>query len=288
MNRVLAILCALILAVLAYALLRPRPAAPASASADTAAETPGLESNPIYALRQRDTNGATEYLVRNLIGGPIQVRCDLEEADNARTDPPMPRNLVVPGFTEQYLASFQLVDPAKGSGKGAVGCVAMIGDPRAHPAENTRYALPFAAGTKFRLAQGFGGRFSHADAENRYALDLEVPEGTPVLAARAGVVMQVEEDFRAHGTDARYADRANFVRVLHEDGSMALYAHLAPSSLLRRPGDHVSVGQLVGKSGNTGFSTGPHLHFCVQRNAGLALVSIPFQVDGVDLATARD
>ena len=121
-----------------------------------------------------------------------------------------------------------------------------------------------------------------------YALDFGVAEGTPVLAARAGVVMQVEENFRAHGLDPRFADRANFVRVLHEDGSMALYAHLAPASLLARPGDRVVVGQMVGKSGNTGLSTGPHLHFAIQRNPGMSLVSIPFAMQGVDPASARD
>jgi murein DD-endopeptidase MepM/ murein hydrolase activator NlpD len=164
----------------------------------------------------------------------------------------------------------------------------MIGDPNAHPPEGVQYALPLPAGTRYELEQGFGGKFSHNDAENHYALDFAVPEGTPVLAARAGVVMQVEEGFRAHGTDPRFGDRANYVRVLHDDGSMAVYAHLAPASMLRRPGDHVVVGQLVGKSGNTGFSTGPHLHFSVQRNAGMSLVSMPFSVAGVDPAAARD
>ena len=288
MNRFLLPIAALLLALAAYALLRPHRAPPARATDATRPETPGLHTQPIHSMRLRDTSGASEYLVLNLVDGPIEVRCELQDAVNARTDPPLPRRLVLPARSERLVATFQVVDPSLPRASGAIACRSMVGDPNAHPAENTQYALPFAAGTKYRLEQGFGGRFSHDDAENRYALDFGVPEGTPVLAARAGVVMQVEENFHSHGTDRRFADRANYVRVLHEDGSMAVYAHLAPESMLRRPGDHVVVGQLVGKSGNTGLSTGPHLHFCVQRNAGLALVSIPFSVAGVDPADARD
>jgi len=231
---------------------------------------------------------AIPLVIKALIDGPIEVRCKLQQAHNARTDPPLPRRLVLPARSERLLATMEVIDPADPQASGQIACNAMIGDPDSHPPENTQYALPFPAGTKYTLEQGFGGQFSHNDPENHYALDFGVPEGTAVLAARAGVVMQVEEDFRAHGTDPRYGDRANYVRVLHDDGSMAIYAHLAPESMLRLPGDHVVVGQLVGKSGNTGLSTGPHLHFSVQRNAGMALVSIPFSVAGVDPATARD
>jgi murein DD-endopeptidase MepM/ murein hydrolase activator NlpD len=239
-------------------------------------------------MRSRDTSGTTEYLVRNLVEGPIEVLCTLERSDNARVDPPLPRKLVLGAREERLLGTMEPVDPGKDHAAGSIACRAMIGDPNAHPTEGVQYALPFPAGTRYELEQGFGGKFSHNDAENHYALDFAVPEGTPVLAARAGVVMQVEEGFRAHGTDPRFGDRANYVRVLHDDGSMAVYAHLAPASMLRRPGDHVVVGQLVGKSGNTGFSTGPHLHFSVQRNAGMSLVSMPFSVAGVDPAAARD
>ena len=287
MNRPTLLIALLLLAVLALVFARSRrvePAAPAS----TQVERPGLESHPIHALRDRDTGGAHEYLVSNLIAGPIEVRCTLESSENMRPDPPLPRRLVVPAQVERVVTELHPIDQSKRSG-ASLACDAMIGDPNAHPAEGYRYASPFAPGTRFRLDQGFGGRYSHSDAENRYALDFGVPEGTPVLAARAGVVMQVEDDFRASGTDAaRFGDRANYVRVLHDDGSMALYAHLAPASLLRRPGDRVVVGQLVGKSGNTGFSTGPHLHFSVQRNSGMALQAIPFEVAGVDPASARN
>src|SRR5205085_14537 len=78
----------LLVAAFAFVLLRPHAAAPlATAAADSISEAPGLETEPIHELRQRDINGPTEYLVRNLIAGPIEVQCTLENADNATTDP---------------------------------------------------------------------------------------------------------------------------------------------------------------------------------------------------------
>ena len=287
MNRPTLLIAILLLAALALVVARTRRTSDA-APARVAPERPGLQAHPIHALRDRDIGGSHEYLVSNLTAGPIEVRCVLKSGENVRSDPPLPRQLVVAARAERLVTELHPTDPGRPSA-AAVACEAMIGDPNARPADGFRYALPFAAGTRYSLDQGFGGRFSHGDDENRYALDFGVPEGTPVLAARAGVVTQVEDDFRASGTDAaRYGDRANYVRVLHDDGSMALYAHLAPASLLRRPGDRVVVGQLVGKSGNTGFSTGPHLHFSIQRNAGMALRAIPFEVAGVDPRAARN
>ena len=88
-----------------------------------------------------------------------------------------------------------------------------------------------------RIDQGFEGSFSHADEENRYALDFAADAGTPVLAARAGTVMQVEAGFGAAGLAyGEFAKRANFIRILHDDGSMALYAHLAADGVLVRQG----------------------------------------------------
>ena len=61
---------------------------------------------------------------------------------------------------------------------------------------------------------------------------------------------------------------------------MAVYAHLQPGGVLVRTGQRVRRGQPIGLSGNTGFSSGPHLHFVVQVNRGMRLESIPFRMFG--------
>jgi murein DD-endopeptidase MepM/ murein hydrolase activator NlpD len=91
--------------------------------------------------------------------------------------------------------------------------------------------------------------------------------------------MQVQTQFHGHGLDAAHdAGRANFIRILHADGSMAVYAHLAEHGALVRQGQPVETGQRIGLSGNTGYSTAPHLHFAVQVNRGGQLTSIPFRL----------
>src|SRR5262245_10350933 len=117
MNRLLLFIIALALAVVGYGLLRPRPETPPTKAAD-APEAPGLKTRPIHELRLRDTSGASEYLVRNLVDGPIEVRCELTDADNARTDPPLPRRLVLPARSERLLATFQVVDENKAHASG--------------------------------------------------------------------------------------------------------------------------------------------------------------------------
>ncbi len=148
--------------------------------------------------------------------------------------------------------------------------------------DDFRYVVPFAHGEKRRLSQGFGGRFSHY-GENEYAIDFEMPEGTPVFAAREGIVAEVKDDSRAGGTSASYADDANYILVMHEDGSFANYAHLRHGGADVEPGDRVSEGQLVGYSGNTGRSSGPHLHFDVRIPTREGrMQSIPFLLRGPD------
>ena len=134
------------------------------------------------------------------------------------------------------------------------------------------YALPWRGGP-FHISQGAGGDYSHTSPKGRYALDVAMPQGTPIVAARAGTVLETRNSQIGHFPNPA----GNFVRILHDDGTHSAYLHLKRGSVAVKPGQAVSTGTLLGRSGNTGHSTGPHLHFVVQKPYGDSMVSIPFR-----------
>ncbi|MEB2644501.1 M23 family metallopeptidase [Pseudomonas canadensis] len=144
--------------------------------------------------------------------------------------------------------------------------------PARYPPQAYRYPLPWRGGP-FRLTQGPNGTFSHTDSKSRYAMDIAMPEGTPIIAARSGVVVKTENAQTGRGSDAS----GNFVRVRHDDGTEGVYLHLKQGSVSVRVGQRVAVGSPLALSGNTGNSSGPHLHFVVQRATEAGLVSIPYE-----------
>jgi murein DD-endopeptidase MepM/ murein hydrolase activator NlpD len=123
------------------------------------------------------------------------------------------------------------------------------------------YDLPYKAGTKYRVVQGYGGRFSHS---HKAALDFYMPEGTPVHAAGAGVIYSFKDDSNEGGPFPKYEKRANYIIIKHEDGSYGCYWHLQQNGVVVKKGT-VAKGQLIGYSGRTGFVLRPHLHFAVKR-----------------------
>lgn len=139
-----------------------------------------------------------------------------------------------------------------------------FGDPEASPDE-TEYDLPFARGMKFKCIQSFNGKFSHNIEASRYAVDFKMPIGTAIHAARSGVVLYTKEDSNEGGNDReKFIDKANKIMILHDDGTIGNYVHLMQNGSEVEPGERVETGQLIGYSGNTGFTTTPHLHFVVR------------------------
>jgi murein DD-endopeptidase MepM/ murein hydrolase activator NlpD len=120
------------------------------------------------------------------------------------------------------------------------------------------YRLPFAKGKKVFLIQGYESAFSHKGYK---ALDFKVKTGTPVYAARDGVVTAVRSDSDEGGLKQENLADGNYIFVLHADGSQAQYWHFKLHGVLVKEGDKITTGQLIGYAGNTGYSAFPHLHF---------------------------
>ena len=226
---------------------------------------------------ERDETGSLAF-ADNATGGPVEVLLKFTKSVNTRGEPELPARAIVPANGSVLVA--RLVPATPAVAEFGLSMEAVPGDPRAKP-QDVDYGLPLPR-TSVQVHQGFGGSFSHTDPQNRYAIDFGVKQGTTIVAARGGVVMQVESDFDKAGLDLeKYGGRANYVRILHDDGTMGLYAHLRPEGVLVRVGQRVRQGQQIGLSGNTGFTSGPHLHFAVQVNRGMNLLSIPFRMPGV-------
>jgi len=152
---------------------------------------------------------------------------------------------------------------------------AALGSPEAAHNPTRPYRAPFSVGTTFRVSQAYPDHVTHLTPDSAYAVDIAMPDGTAVYAARAGTVINVRHDSFRGGTAAAMADQANLIEILHDDGTIAVYGHLHWDSIRVRIGQHVALGEYIADSGSTGFSSGPHLHFAVWRNAGSADVSVP-------------
>src|SRR5215218_4837736 len=126
---------------------------------------------------------------------------------------------------------------------------------------DTSYVLPYTLGTTHRVWRTLEHDVPGNGHVGRWAIDFEMPIGTPVVAARAGIVVAARDSFADdNGLDLH----ENFVFVQHTDGTVARYLHLTRGGALARVGDRVRQGQVIARSGNSGQSAGPHLHFDVQ------------------------
>lgn len=129
--------------------------------------------------------------------------------------------------------------------------------------QDARYRLPWQTG-RYKVLQSWGGMFSHDEPFSFYAVDFAMPEGTVVTAARAGRVVAMKMDSTKGCAFARCAGDANYLVLEHSDKTLGEYFHLQPGSALVRIGQWAEVGTPLAHSGNTGFSTEPHLHFVVK------------------------
>jgi len=124
------------------------------------------------------------------------------------------------------------------------------------------YRLPYASGTSYRISQGYNGTATHK-GRSQYAIDFAMPVGTKIFAVREGIVVQTKSNSNIGGYEKKFSAHGNHVTILHSDGTFATYYHLKHHGVLVKVGQRVNRGYPIGYSGNTGYTSGPHLHLSI-------------------------
>lgn len=141
--------------------------------------------------------------------------------------------------------------------------------------DNSIYVLPYEVNETYLMSQGNCGWITHVPrclsispngvrklcGDLRYSYDFDIPIGNKIVAARSGIVYDLQEYF---SNNDHNNGRENYVSIQHEDGTIAAYGHLSPDGVLVEKGESVTQGQIIAIAGNSGYTGGnPHLHFHV-------------------------
>jgi murein DD-endopeptidase MepM/ murein hydrolase activator NlpD len=248
----------------------------------------GQEKLAVKVITQREGQ-ATHFYVENRELCEVTMTFDVA-CSNLRSDRPLPYTATFsPGKTE----AFTLSPVTDGTAwQYAYTNYYKLGSNCARHDDSCEYQLPYQSGSRFTISQGYNGQFSH-QGPNQYALDWQMPEGTPVCAARAGLVVSMKQDSATGGSSMDFDQFNNYITIRHDDGTLGHYCHLQKNGCCVKVGQRVRAGQRIASSGNTGFSSGPHLHFCVFRaRNGRERESIPVRfrthdAQGITLTSGR-
>ncbi len=241
-------------------------------------------SNPVsnkekshVTLLNRGTDSQPVFDVRNDYVGPVEFELTADEFINMKSEPALPLRIVIPAKTTRHLCQLMQISKNE-TWSYTYSTRYVLGKPKVRHLTGKPYLLPFDVLQQHVISQAYEGKRSHQTPATRYAIDIDMPEGTSVFAMRSGHIMEISRE-RLNGNKKTVP--ALQIRILHQDGTMGLYAHLKTDSIAVREGQRVQRGQLIATSG-TSYKENikPHLHFALQRNTGMKLESIPFQLLG--------
>lgn len=231
--------------------------------------------NLVEVVSIRTPKGFDLYL-ENHAHYNVTIRLEALSLDNLQSSAPLPYTNSFPAQSRTKILDLSIIDPTSQS-RFQTRYGTQIGTLNPDYDKKYTYALPYERGERHLLSQGFHGEQTHKGA-SAYALDFEMPIGTPIHAMRDGIVVALEEKNTEHGFSPAFSKKANYIIIQHGDGSMAMYAHLKPNGVLVRLGQQVYKYQKIGLSGNTGYTSGPHLHvhISVLKSFKSGSSSVPF------------
>lgn len=254
-------------------------APPPSASAEQGSFSLGHQSETLQNTVERtDTGHTTQFTAVNTCLCIATFTATIVHSDDPAVEDGSVFRKILQSQTREPLVS--VANAGRENANLKYAWLIALGSPEAKHHPSRPYRVPFAVGSTYMVSQAYPQAYTHNTPDSRYAVDIALPDGTPVYAAREGMIINLRHDAFRGGAAAAMMDQANMVEVLHDDGTIAIYGHLHWDSIRVRIGQQVTRGQYLADSGNTGFSTGPHLHFAVFQNQGFSDVSVPIEFAG--------
>jgi murein DD-endopeptidase MepM/ murein hydrolase activator NlpD len=208
---------------------------------------------------QKSSDGY-DFIAENFNTYPVTVTLKLKKRENIETDRRVPLYFELPAKGRKKVLHVSVKDRTKPMKfqsyfSWIMGLASAIHD-------NVAYIIPFAKGSKIYVSQGYNGKASH---KNKNAIDFAVKIGTPIYAARGGKVVSLKESNTQGKFEKSYGKYANYVIIEHDDKTLGKYYHLKKDGVVVKLGTVVKQGDLIAYSGNTGYTSGPHLHFSVSK-----------------------
>ena len=120
------------------------------------------------------------------------------------------------------------------------------------------YDLPYKKGNSYKVIHGYSGILSLLSQDG---VDFSMPEGTEIVAAREGIVAQIQEKNTQSCPQKECENYNNFIIVMHPDKSFAYYGNIKYNGAKCKIGDKIKKGDVIAESGSVGISTVPHLYF---------------------------
>lgn len=230
------------------------------------------ELNVLQVSDEQISNSKIAIYASNSAHAPLTIVIDFPIKKNVILSQDIPYTYVIPANTKKALVMELEMIPGKNSNY-SYSYTYNLGDTQnATHNDDFVYQLPFESTLSCKVGQGYHGIFSH---HNISALDFNMEIGTKILAARGGVVAFVKENSKKGCMAQGCEHDANFIFILHDDGSFSQYVHLQKNGSIVKPGQVVQRGEHIGFSGNTGWSSGPHLHFEVFIPKGQYYQTVP-------------
>ncbi len=230
-------------------------------------------SKPSYVLFE-NTEDSLYVIAKGKFKSPFHIRVKKEEIPVTDISVVFPDSLnTLMGFRSSEMDSTKFLKEYKFE--------SYLGDPSNAYDTMYNYTLPFPKKKSYKILQGTNTNFTHKGLFSSYALDFRMPVGDTICAARNGYVVHVTEHNTKQGRDKSYRDFANFITLAHDDGTFSQYVHLKKDGALVDVDDYVEKGEVIGLSGNTGWSSEPHLHFAVFKVEPFQFISIPISINGI-------